>query len=132
MPVKFFSNKRSSRKDDTLVEGDFTLQGDIFATADGVFGAGLHGSLTSEHHIEIADNATIRGPVSLGSGKICGIVEGNLSARQLLELAPGSRVRGALLSNAVHITDGADFQGSIQTGPSPTSSPRPLTRHAQT
>ena len=66
-----------------------------------------------EHHVAITASAVIAARIIARSVTISGAVEGNILARERIELLPGASVRGHLTTPALLIVDGARFTGSV-------------------
>jgi cytoskeletal protein CcmA (bactofilin family) len=131
-----FNNERNREKDmqdqiDTLIGEGTTINGDLH------FKGGLHidgkieGSVTCDAAdgglLIISDLARVKGEVKVPRIVINGLLEGDLTATEKLELQEKARVNGNIFYRNIEMTMGAQVNGQLnyQAEPSVTS-PKPV------
>lgn len=72
------------------------------------------GEITSTDTLIIGSDAVIKAEIDVGSAVISGNVEGEIRAREKLELHPPARVYGVIKTPKLVILEGAVFEGSCQ------------------
>jgi cytoskeletal protein CcmA (bactofilin family) len=88
--------------------------GGIEAAEDLIVEGQVTGYITiQDHHLAITSSAVIAARIIARSVTISGTVEGNILARERIELLPGASVRGHLMTPALLMVDGARFIGSV-------------------
>ena len=83
------------------------------------------GEITGED-IEIAPSATVTARITVNSLKIAGQVDGEIVARQRVELLPTARLRGTINTPTLLVAEGAQFNGHCSV--SPQGSPQAVLR----
>jgi cytoskeletal protein CcmA (bactofilin family) len=91
----------------TSICGNMSSNGDI--RIDGT----LIGNITTINKVVTGSDSEIRGDIRIGSGKIGGIVYGNVYASGVLEIENTARVEGTIESNGLIIHEGADLKADI-------------------
>ena len=95
-------------------EGLLTFRGD--ARVDGE----LRGAILAEGRLEIGAPAHVEARIEADELVIAGLVEGDLSARQRIEVLAGARVRGELRAPRIALQDGCQVEGRCEmTSPGP-------------
>ena len=69
------------------------------------------GQIISEDTLVIGDDAVVSAEIEVGKAVISGKVEGNIRARDRLELHPPARVSGSITTPKLVIIEGALFEG---------------------
>lgn len=91
----------------TSISGNITTNGDI--RIDGL----LVGNVTTPSKIVTGPDSEIKGDIRIGSGKIGGLVYGNIISSGTLEIEKTARVEGTIESNGLIIHEGADLKADI-------------------
>jgi cytoskeletal protein CcmA (bactofilin family) len=90
------------------------ILGGLEAGQDVIIEGRLDGHITlPDHHLSIAASAVISARIIARSVTISGAVNGNIVARERIDMRAGSFVRGHLTTPAVTLEDGAQFTGSV-------------------
>jgi cytoskeletal protein CcmA (bactofilin family) len=84
------------------VDEDLTVQGRIDA------------EITSSKALIIENSGIVKANVRVRSAKISGVLVGNITAEEKIEIAPDGRVVGDLQAPRIVISDGAAFRGRIE------------------
>jgi cytoskeletal protein CcmA (bactofilin family) len=104
------------------VNGKLQFQGDL--EIDGTFS----GAVTTNDGLVVGEHAVINAEISCGSVIVKGDVTGNITARDMVALESGARVKGDINSPSLSIAKGATFDGSSQMGTTASRGKRPNRR----
>ena len=96
---------------DTHIKGDMTF--DSTARLLGTF----EGKITSKGELQVANGATCRASVEASKVLVDGEVDGNLAARERVELTAKAKMKGDLVSARLVVAEGAAFTGHVTVGP---------------
>ncbi len=99
---------------DTHIKGDMTFDGT--AKLLGTF----EGKITAKGDLHVADGATCRAVVEAGKVTVDGTVDGNVTARERVELTGKAKMKGDLVSARLLVAEGASFVGHCTVGPDAT------------
>ena len=99
---------------DTHIKGDMTFDGT--AKLLGTF----EGKITAKGDLHVADGATCRAVVEAGKVTVDGTVDGNVTARERIELTGKAKMKGDLISARLLVAEGASFVGHCTVGPEAT------------
>jgi cytoskeletal protein CcmA (bactofilin family) len=105
------SNQTTVIGPDTHIKGDMTF--DSTARILGTF----EGSIHAKGELQIASGATCKASVDAGKVVVDGEVDGNLNARERVELTAKARVKGDLVTARLVVAEGAAFVGHCTVGP---------------
>jgi cytoskeletal protein CcmA (bactofilin family) len=96
---------------DTHIKGDMTFEST--ARLLGTF----EGKITSKGELQVASGATCRAAVEATKVTIDGELEGNLLARERVELTAKAKVKGDMVAARLVVAEGAAFVGHLTVGP---------------
>jgi cytoskeletal protein CcmA (bactofilin family) len=105
------SNHTTVIGQDTHIKGDMTFDG----TAR-ILGS-FEGTIAAKGELQIAEGAKCRASVEAGKVLVDGLVEGNLTGRERVELSAKARVKGDLVTSRLVVAEGAAFVGHCTVGP---------------
>ena len=104
-------NKKVFDTIETLIGNGTTFKGDILVTkslrVDGI----LIGNVKEAANVIIGETAKVKGNINANYVVIDGIVEGNITANDSIELLNKSKVTGDLTTTILSINEGAVFKG---------------------
>ena len=89
-------------------EGKLTFQETV--RIDGNF----KGQITSSGSLIIGDTAVVVAEIEVGTAIISGNVEGNIKARERLELHPPAKVLGSIITPKLVVIEGSIFEGNCR------------------
>ncbi|MDZ7642816.1 MAG: polymer-forming cytoskeletal protein [Woeseiaceae bacterium] len=102
---------------DTLVGGNSKVNGDLhFAGGchvDGVVKGSVTADIESESALTVSEDGTIEGGVTVPFVVLNGIVRGDVTASQRVELGPTARVIGNVYYNLIEMAIGAEINGKL-------------------
>jgi len=96
---------------DTHIKGDMSF--DSTARILGTF----EGKITAKGELQVANGATCRAAVEASKVLVDGEVDGNLTARERVELTSKAKMKGDLVSARLVVAEGASFTGHCTVGP---------------
>ncbi len=96
---------------DTKIKGEMTFEST--ARLLGQF----EGKIQAKGELQVADSAQCRASVDAGKVVVDGLVEGNINARERVELTARAKMKGDLVAAKLVVADGATFVGHVTVGP---------------
>lgn len=99
---------------ETIIGSSVTIEGDITGNdALQVHGTVRGGKITVKDALLVAPTGRIEGDVESAGVDIAGIVQGNITATDKVELKSGGKLVGDVKAPRILIADGASFKGNI-------------------
>ena len=92
--------------ENAVFEGSLTTDKPV--RIDGKF----NGNIVKALGVIIGEKAVIEGDVNAQAVEVNGIVKGNLTAAEYVELSATSKVKGDIKTNILSISEGAQFEGN--------------------
>jgi cytoskeletal protein CcmA (bactofilin family) len=113
----------SSNAPTTYVAASTKIVGTITGKGAYVFCGAVEGNCEIEGPLTLAAGAHWRGTVKASDIVVAGVVEGDVSATQRVEILGTARVTGSLSGNSIAVAEGAIIEGEIKvaSGVSPTT-----------
>ena len=109
---KLFSKKTIFGKIETLISQDTKINGIIEASGtiriDGTVKGGIH----KADGVIIGDTGIVEGDITSKGVSLAGKVTGNICSESILEMLPGSSLRGDIQTAQLSIAEGAHFDGA--------------------
>lgn len=96
---------------DTQIKGEMTFNST--AKLMGMF----EGKITAKGELQVAEGATCKASVDAGKVTVDGVVEGNVTATERVQLNAKSRMKGDLVALRLAVAEGAAFTGHVSVGP---------------
>ncbi len=107
---------RSPKSASNTIGLDTTLVGDLDVPGSLRILGRIVGSICVEEAIHVGSSAVVEGNIRARSAQIEGVVQGNLTTREGVDLMMGSRLTGDVLARFFRIEDGAVFKGQCHMG----------------
>jgi len=104
---------------DTFVKGELT-----FESTARILGR-VEGKISSRGEVQIGEGAACRAAVEGDRVVIDGTVEGDVSARDRVELNAKAKLTGDITANTLVVTEGACYTGYCRVGPEAAALPKP-------
>jgi len=101
----------------TLVEAGTEFEGLLAFRGTVRVEGRVTGDVVASGCLLLAEGAEVRGRVLADVVRVAGCFEGEIHARDFLELLPSARVRGSLASPRLVVAEGALFDGRCRAGP---------------
>lgn len=102
-----------SDKMNYILEGTKII-GDIITETPFRINGNIEGNLISKSNVEIGKTGKVNGNVNCAEADIEGTIEGKIEVNGLLILRENSKVIGDILTNKLHIEEGAIFIGECK------------------
>ena len=101
----------------TVIGPDTHIKGEMaFDHTARILGS-FEGSISAKGELQIAEGAKCKASVDAGKVLVDGLVEGNVSARERVELTAKARMKGDLVTARLVVAEGASFVGHCSVGP---------------
>ena len=116
------SNSKNVLNSDVEIKGTLKFAGEL--TFDGK----LDGDISSEGALNVGDNAVIKGNLNVSSVVLRGKVNGNVTAREKIEIKAKTELFGDIRAPKLVIEEGVTFVGKSEVNPNkvtPTAPPQP-------
>jgi cytoskeletal protein CcmA (bactofilin family) len=97
----------------TAIGPTIVIRGKLKSDEDLIVRGRIEAEISSSKALFIENSGIIKANVSVKSARISGVVVGNITAEERIEIAPDGRVVGDLLAPRIIISDGAAFRGRI-------------------
>ncbi len=104
-------NKKVLDAIETLIGNGTTFKGDILTTKSLRIDDILIGNIKEAANVVVGEAAQVRGSITANYVVVDGIVEGNITANECIELLNKSKVTGDLTTTILSINEGAVFKG---------------------
>ena len=104
-------NKQVLDAIETLIGNGTTFKGDILTTKSLRIDGILIGNIKEAANVVVGEAAQVRGSITANYVVVDGIVEGNITANECIELLNKSKVTGDLTTTILSINEGAVFKG---------------------
>ena len=100
----------------TILGPDAKFKGDLsFDSAAKVLGC-IEGSITSKGKVLIANGSTCKANVTANEVAIEGFIEGNVEAKERVEIKSKGRISGDVVASRMTMGDGASIDGHVRIG----------------
>lgn len=101
----------------SVIGSDITIKGDVSATADLHIDGRVEGDIQCSSLVQ-GESSTIQGKISAESARLAGVVNGSISARELVVLKT-ARIEGDVHYEALTVEQGAVVEGHFGTRKKP-------------
>ena len=116
-----------------ILNSDVEITGTIKFNDELNFDGKLNGDITSEGTLLLGDNAVVKGNLNVNSVVLRGKINGNVTARERIEIKAKTELFGDIRSAKLAIEEGVTFEGKTEVNPSkvaPPPSPQPISGEA--
>ncbi len=116
----------SNTNSKNILNSDVEVKGTLKFTGDLSFDGKLDGDIASEGMLNLGDNAVVKGTIDVGSVVVRGKVNGNIVAKDKIELKAKTELFGDVRAAKLVIEEGVTFVGKTEVNPnkvSPTPPP---------
>jgi cytoskeletal protein CcmA (bactofilin family) len=108
--------EKTSGSNATLIGAGTTLKGDISSNGDLRIDGTVIGNIKSAAKIIVGSSGVVEGDISGNQADIVGKVDGNINAKELLQLRGECAVTGNLYAGKLQIEPTATFNGQCHMG----------------
>jgi cytoskeletal protein CcmA (bactofilin family) len=109
-----------------VLTSDVEIKGNLRFSGELTFEGKLEGEIQSDGTLQLGDSAVINGNINVGSCIVRGKVNGNVAAKEKVDLKNKAELFGDVRSAKLTIEEGVTFVGKTEVNPNkiaPTSAP---------
>ncbi len=100
-----------------ILNSDVEIKGTVKFTGELTFDGKLDGDITSEGVLNLGDNAVIKGNLNVNSVVLRGKINGNVTAKERIEIKAKTELFGDIRSARLAIEEGVTFVGKTEVNP---------------
>lgn len=101
----------------TIIGKDAKIKGELsFENSAKILG-GFEGKISAKGEVIIGETANCRATVEAGTVVVDGPIEGDIIARDRIQLTPKAKVKGDIIAASLSVGEGASFVGHCKVGP---------------
>ncbi|MGH7242443.1 MAG: bactofilin family protein [Phycisphaerales bacterium] len=101
----------------TIIGKDAKIKGELsFENSAKILG-GFEGKISAKGEVIIGETANCRATVEAGTVIVDGPIEGDIIARDRIQLSPKAKVKGDIIAASLSVSEGASFVGHCKVGP---------------
>jgi cytoskeletal protein CcmA (bactofilin family) len=115
----------------TVIAEDVEIVGSIKCTSTLHLAGKLNGDAVCAGSLVIGETASVKGNITAESTSILGQVNGNITARDRIELKASARINGDIKAKRLTVEDGVTFIGKSEVNPSGAAGGRPASSDAR-
>ena len=104
----------------TVIADDVEITGTIKCASAIELGGKLNGDMNCSNSVTIGASATVKGNLTVDTVIVMGQVEGNITAKDKIDLKSTARVNGDIRARRLAVEDGVTFIGRSEVNPSGT------------
>ncbi|HTR41659.1 MAG TPA: polymer-forming cytoskeletal protein [Pseudomonadales bacterium] len=108
---------------------DFEIKGNIKFTGELAFDGKLDGEIHTEGTLTLGDSAVVNGNINAQSVIVRGKVNGNITAKEKIEIKARAELFGDIRATKLAIEEGVTFVGKTEVNPNKVSPVPPLPRN---
>jgi cytoskeletal protein CcmA (bactofilin family) len=111
-----------------VLSSDVEIKGTLKFAGELTFDGKLDGDITSDGILNLSDNAVIKGNLDVSSVVLRGKINGNVTAREKIEIKAKTELFGDIRAPKLVIEEGVTFVGKTEVNPnkvSPSTPPQP-------
>src|SRR5258708_2556950 len=112
-----------------VLNSDVELKGTLKFAGELTFDGKLDGDINSDGTLSLGDNAVVKGNINVNSVVLRGKVNGNVSAREKIEIKAKTEMFGDIKAPKLVIEEGVTFVGKSEVNPNkvaPVAPPPPV------
>ena len=111
----------------SIIGDDIEITGDVKCSSQLQFDGKLDGNLVCTGSAVIGKTAVVNGNITVESVTINGTVQGNITAKDRIEMKSTARVHGDIKAKRLSVEDGVTFIGRSEVNPSGVATDAPAT-----
>jgi cytoskeletal protein CcmA (bactofilin family) len=101
----------------TVIGADTHIKGDMrFESTARILGT-FEGTIEAKGELQVANGASCKAAVEAMKVLVDGDVDGNLTAKERVELTSKAKMKGDLVAARLVVAEGASFTGHVKVGP---------------
>lgn len=121
-------NPTPSSNSKNVLSSDVEVKGTLKFTGELQFDGKLEGDINSDGMLSLGDNAIVKGNIDVGSVVVRGKINGNVVAKEKIDIKAKTELFGDVRSAKLVIEEGVTFVGKSEVNPnkvSPSAAPPP-------
>ncbi len=103
---------------ETVIAAEVEITGTLKTSGSVQFNGTLNGDLIAEGSATIGKGATVKGNLEVDSVAISGTIEGNVTAKDRIQMLASAQVQGDIKAKRLTVEDGVTFVGRSEVNPS--------------
>lgn len=107
----------SNNSSKNVLNSDVELKGTLKFSGELTFDGKLDGDINSEGSLNLGDNAVIKGSINVNTVMLRGKINGNVTAREKIEIKAKTELFGDIRSPKLVIEEGVTFVGKSDVNP---------------
>jgi cytoskeletal protein CcmA (bactofilin family) len=111
-----------------ILNSDVEVKGTLKFSDEMTFDGKIEGDILSDGALNLGDNAVVKGNVDVGSVVVRGKINGNITAKEKIDIKARAELFGDIRSPKLVIEEGVTFVGKIEVNPNkvaPSAQPQP-------
>jgi cytoskeletal protein CcmA (bactofilin family) len=123
----------------TAIGPTIIIKGKLRSDEDLIVRGRIDAEISSSKALFVENSGIVKANIKVKSARISGVLVGNVTAEELVEIAPDGRMVGDLTAPKIILNDGAAFRGRIDMQnfdeapePKPKAEPAAAAKHAPT
>lgn len=101
----------------TIIGPDTQIKGEMSFNSTAKLMGTFEGKITAKGELQVAEGATCKATVDAGKVMVDGVVEGDVTASERVQLNSKARMKGDLVALRLVVAEGAAFTGHVSVGP---------------
>ncbi len=110
-------NTTSGTNSKNVLNSDVELKGTLKFTGELTFDGKLEGDINSDGALNLGDNAVVKGNLDVGSVVVRGKINGNVVAKEKIDIKAKTELFGDIRSPKLVIEEGVTFVGKTEVNP---------------
>ncbi len=95
-----------------------SIKGDVTGDEDTIIEGRVEGRVElKNHHLTVGPNGDVKGEIHAKQCTVVGVVQGNVTATERIEISESGRIEGDLSSPRLLVQEGAQVNGNISMSP---------------
>jgi len=107
----------SNANSKNILNSDVELKGTLKFAGELTFDGKLDGDITSDGALNLGDNAVVKGNLNINSVVLRGKINGNVTAKERIEIKAKTELFGDIRSAKLAIEEGVTFVGKTEVNP---------------
>ena len=116
----------TSSNSKNILNSDVELKGTLKFSGELTFNGKLEGDINSEGALSLGDESAVKGNINVNSVVLCGKVNGNITAKEKIDIKSRAELFGDVRAPKLSIEEGVTFVGKSEVNPgkvTPTAPP---------
>lgn len=101
----------------TVIGRDAKIKGELSFDNSAKILGGFEGKIVAKGEVIIGETANCRATVEAGTVIVDGPIEGDIIAKDRIQLTPKAKVKGDITASSLSVGEGASFVGHCKVGP---------------